>query len=77
MIDAPGIYDQNQPTGRHALGRIGKLADDLRFAARQVTNEMRLTTGGDAYEYRGSTNAIEDLRDKITDLEHFLAGWVK
>jgi hypothetical protein len=62
--------------GGHPLGRIGKLADDLRFAAREVAKDMRLTPGGDAYEYRGSTNAVEELRDKINDLEHFLAGWV-
>lgn len=60
----------------HHLGRIGKLADDLRFAARQVSRELRLTPGGDAYEYQGSTNAVEELREKISDLENFLGGWV-
>ena len=59
------------------LGRIGKLADDLRFAAREVTNDMVRTPGGDAYEYRGSTNAVENLLDRINNLEHFIAGWVK
>ena len=57
------------------LGRIGKLADDLRFAARMVTNDMRRTPGGDAFEYQGSTNAVEALIDAINDLEHFQAGW--
>ena len=42
----------------HPLGRIGQLAEDLRCAARLVTNDMRLTPGGDAYEYQGSTAAI-------------------
>lgn len=59
------------------LGRIGKLADNLRYAARQVTNEMRLSPGGDAYEYRGTVEAMDDLLDELNALEHFQAGWVK
>ncbi len=58
------------------LGRIGKLADDLRFAATQVVKDMRLTPGGDAYEYLGSTNAVEELRIAISNLANFQAGWV-
>lgn len=58
------------------LGRIGKLAEDMRTAARSVTNDMHLTPGGDAYEYRGSTNAVEDLVTALNALEHFQAGWV-
>ena len=59
------------------LGRIGQLAEDLRCAARSVTNDMRMTPGGDAFEYRGSTSAVIDLIDKLNALEHFQAGWVR
>jgi hypothetical protein len=59
------------------LGRIGQLADELRFAAQCVTDEMRRTPGGDAFEYQGSTMAVEDLIEKINALEHFQAGWVE
>lgn len=59
------------------LGRIGALAESLRMAARHVTNDMHQTPGGDAYEYRGSTNAVEELLERLNDLEHFQAGWVE
>jgi hypothetical protein len=57
------------------LGRIGTLAEELRCAARAVTNDMRLLPGGDAYEYRGSTNDVEWLIEALNALEHFQAGW--
>lgn len=64
------------PTERSPdLGRIGKLADNLRSAGRAVVNGMAQTPGGDAYEYRGSTNDIEWLIEALNDLEHFQAGW--
>jgi hypothetical protein len=59
----------------HTLGRIGDLADNLRCAARSVTDGLKLTPGGDAYEYIGSTNAVEALIKALNDLEHFQAGW--
>lgn len=62
-------------TKPHPLGRIGQLAEDLREAASAVTNDLHRTPGGDAYEYRGSTNAVENLIDRLNDLEHFFAGW--
>ena len=64
--------------GRRApdLGRIGKLAEDLRCAAREVSDQMRRTPGGDAFEYHGSTAAVDNLIDKLNALEHFQAGWV-
>jgi hypothetical protein len=58
------------------LGRIGKLAEDVRAAARSVTSGMHLTPGGDAYEYRGSTAAVDDLIEALNALEDFQAGWV-
>lgn len=61
----------------HPLGRIGYLSERVRIAARRVTDDMNLLPGGDAYEYRGSTSAVDDLIDRINDLEHFQAGWVK
>jgi hypothetical protein len=61
----------------HNLGRIGQLAEDLRSAARAVTDDMHRTPGGDAFEYRGSTAAVDDLIDALNALEHFFAGWVK
>jgi hypothetical protein len=57
------------------LGRIGQLAENLRCAARNVANEMVETPGGDAYEYRGGTNAVDTLIEALNDLEHFQAGW--
>lgn len=57
------------------LGRIGALAERLRCAARDVSNDMRLTPGGDAYEYHGSTNAVEELIAALNALEHFQARW--
>jgi hypothetical protein len=38
---------------------------------------MHHSPGGDAYEYRGSTSAVDDLLDKLNALEHFQARWVK
>jgi len=57
------------------LGRIGALAEDLRCAARAVTNDMVQSPSGDAYEYRGSTNSVEWLIEALNNLEHFQAGW--
>jgi hypothetical protein len=51
------------------------LAENLRCAARTVTDGLKLTPGGDAYEYIGSTNAVEALIKALNDLEHFQAGW--
>ena len=59
------------------LGRIGALAEDLRFAARNVAADMHRSPGGDAFEYRGSTEAVDELFDALNALEHFQAGWVK
>jgi len=61
--------------GNHPLGRIGQLAENLRIAARNVEKGLRLTPGGDAYEYQGSTMDVEDLIARLNDLEHFVAGW--
>ena len=58
------------------LGRIGDLAESLRAAARNVTNEMLLAPGEDAYEYRGSTGAVDALIEALNELEHFQAGWI-
>lgn len=58
------------------LGRIGKLAENVRAAARSVINDMHLTAGGDAYEYRGGTGAVDALVEALNALEHFQAGWV-
>jgi hypothetical protein len=57
------------------LGRIGKLADDIRFAAREVIDDMIKSPAGDAYTYQGSTSAVDSLIDAINALEHFQAGW--
>jgi hypothetical protein len=65
-----------QTTKAPDLGRIGRLAENLRAAARNVSNDMRLTPGGDAYEYHGSTDAVDDLIRELNALEHFQAGWV-
>jgi hypothetical protein len=37
---------------------------------------MHLMPGGDAYEYRGSTDAVDELIEQLNALEHFQAGWV-
>ena len=57
------------------LGRIGKLAEDLRCAARAVETDLVLLPGGDAYEYRGSTGNVDWLVEALNNLEHFQAGW--
>ncbi len=57
------------------LGRIGQLAEELRSAARAVTDDMHLLPGGNAYEYRGSTNSVSWLIEACNALEHFQAGW--
>ena len=57
------------------LGRIGKLAEDLRCAGRAVIDDMVQSPGGDVYEYRGSTNSVEWLIEALNNLEHFQAGW--
>ena len=59
------------------LGRIGQLAEDLRCAARTVADNMHRSPGGDAFEYRGSTSAVDNLIDKLNALEHFQAGWIE
>ena len=56
-------------------GRIGALADNLRCAAWGVASRMVLTPGGDAYEYRGSTAAVQELMIALNALEDFQAGW--
>lgn len=61
---------------RPELGRIGQLADDVRWSARAVVDNMHLIPGGDAYEYRGSTMAVDTLLEKLNALEHFQAGWI-
>lgn len=58
------------------LGRIGTLAENLRAAARGVSEKLYLTPGGDAYEYRGSTSAVEFLLETLNELEDFQAGWI-
>jgi hypothetical protein len=63
--------------GKPDLGRIGELAENLRCAARQVTNDMDLSEGGDAYHYRGSTEAVDALLEAVNALEDFQAGWMK
>ena len=67
------MADQKRPAN---LGRIGQLAEDLRCAARRVTDDMRLFPGGDAYEYVGSTIAVDTLIERLNALEHFQAGWI-
>lgn len=57
------------------LGRIGALAEDLRCAGRAVVGDMHPLPGGNAYEYRGSTNAVEWLIEALNNLEHFQSGW--
>ena len=57
------------------LGRIGQLAENLRCAARAVTDDLVETPAADAYEYRGSTNSVEWLIEALNDLEHLQAGW--
>ena len=64
-------------TKKPNLGRIGQLAEDVRCAARDVVEDMRLTPGGDAYEYRGSTGAVDQLLDVLNQLEDFQAGWIE
>jgi hypothetical protein len=63
------------PKSAPDLGRIGALAEQLRCAARAVTNDMVQSPGGDAYEYRGSTNSVEWLIEALNNLEDFQAGW--
>lgn len=58
------------------LDRVVALAEALRSAARDVTDDLRITPGGDAYEYHGSTEAVDRLVEALNDLEHFQAGWV-
>ena len=65
-----------KPQRLRTLGRIGVLADDLRAAARLVTDDMHATPGADAYEYRGSATAVEALIEKLNEIEHFAAGWI-
>ena len=59
------------------LGRIGRLAEDLRCAARAVANDLVLLPGGDAYEYQGSTGNVDWLIEALNNLENFQAGWIK
>lgn len=65
----------NETTKKPDLGRIGALADNLRCAAWGVASRMVITPGGDAYEYRGSTSAVEALMVALNELEEFQAGW--
>jgi hypothetical protein len=66
-----GDLKPNQP-----LGRIDALAENIRVHARRVAEDMKLTPGGDAYEYNGTTAAVDDLLEAINELEHFQAGWI-
>lgn len=71
LFYTPVMSKDNPPP----LGRIGQLAEELRRAARAVTDDMVTSPGGDAYEYRGSTMSVEWLLAALNDLEHFQAGW--
>lgn len=57
------------------LGEIGRLAENVRCSAREVQQGMRLTPGGDAYEYVGSTSAVDSLLEALCALENFQASW--
>ena len=44
-----------------------KKLDLVRIFAEEVVEEMKLSDGGDAYAYTGSTNTIETLRECISE----------
>ena len=48
------------------------LAEEVCSAARQVLRGFRGTPGGDAYEYRGSMNDVESLREAVEGFEGHL-----
>ena len=43
--------------------------DEVRLWARAISDKMKPTPGGDAYEYRGGMNEVEHLREAIDQYE--------
>lgn len=43
--------------------------EELRIVARIVVDQLHLSPGGDAYEYLGSTNDVDELREILDDLD--------
>lgn len=82
VADVPRTTDLARRLLHEAADELDRLraasikAEDLRCAAREVSDQMRRTPGGDAFEYHGSTEAVDNLIDKLNALEHFQAGWV-
>ncbi len=58
------------------LGTIGRLAEDLRAAARAVIDDMKPTPSGDAYVYLGSITTMDAMITAVNALEAFQDGWI-
>jgi len=53
------------PTAQETIDAL----DDVRICAREVLRGLKLSLGGDCFEYHGSMNDVEDLRAAITAAE--------
>ena len=51
--------------------RALRLAAHLQSAANLVLSGLKETPGGDAYEYEGSTNTVEWLKEAVQALEDY------
>lgn len=58
------------PTSDEILDRL----DNVRLWAEQVTGNLKQTAGGDAIEYRGGMNDVEQLREAIS---HYHGLWYR
>jgi hypothetical protein len=51
--------------------RLFDLLNELKAATKAVISNLKLTPGGDAYTYEGSTNDIDWLRESAEAWEHY------
>jgi hypothetical protein len=51
------------------IHRLKRLAETLRACAQNVIHELKLSPGGDSYEYTGTTGAVDALQEALTAYE--------
>jgi hypothetical protein len=49
--------------------RLSEAYRKLYFAAQVISDEMKSTDGGSAYEFEGSTNDVDSLRAELSRIE--------
>jgi hypothetical protein len=66
LTDARNLLRQRDPVTLLAL------ADNAMSLARSVLREMKLSPGGDAYTYEGSTSEIDAANEAMEEFEYYV-----